>query len=540
MVAVTLWCFWYLITRRLKKLKASDDVYRLPCPSGSHWLWGHEKLALYDGNYGDTYSEWIDRMGGVIRTRAALWHPDILIVADPVAVSHIQSRNVYNYIKSPVIRLLVERMLGRSLVWAEGDEHRRMRATLAPCFSAARVRLMESAVLDSAHKLVDALRDHISQPRRVGCIPNIVNIMEWTSKATLDVIGRVGFGYDFRFGESSGAKDIFRLWKEQSMLGMTFVGFATPLVLRAFPSIASLPVGSIRKQGEIKLRVGEIGKDIVESKIVQLRDKQEGLTDDDLLGYLVRMCCESDGSVSRRDILDHITTFIMVGQETTAGALNYILHALAQHTDIQDELRAELEVFGREPTYDDFQNKEQLKLLDSVTKEGMRLFPPAPHTERVAIEDDVVPLGQPVRTADGSYLHSLRICKGQVLFIPRLSLNTHCGTWGLDGKVFRPSRWLATGKDAPPRATLTGWNNIDTFSEGAHMCLGYRLAVFEVKAVLCALLKTFRFEQVTGVKIVNKFSATLQPQVVENSGEAREIVMNEPWLPVKVTPVDHQ
>ena len=60
----------------------------------------------------------------------------------------------------------------------------------------------------------------------------------------------------------------------------------------------------------------------------------------------------------------------MVGQETTAGVLSYTIHALAQHTNVQDELRTELEAFGREPTYDDLQTKEQLSLLDAVTKEG--------------------------------------------------------------------------------------------------------------------------------------------------------------------------
>ena len=62
--------------------------------------------------------------------------------------------------------------------------------------------------------------------------------------------------------------------------------FKAPRVLRAFPFIVSLPFGNIQAQGEIKLRIREIGKDIVKKKIVQLRESQEGIVDDDLLGYL--------------------------------------------------------------------------------------------------------------------------------------------------------------------------------------------------------------------------------------------------------------
>ena len=58
-----------------------------------------------------------------------------LVVADPLALSHVETKNAYNFVKSPVIRPIVERILGRSLAWVEGDDHRRMRTALAPCFS---------------------------------------------------------------------------------------------------------------------------------------------------------------------------------------------------------------------------------------------------------------------------------------------------------------------------------------------------------------------------------------------------------------------
>ena len=75
-----------------------------------------------------------------------LYHPPIniylrlrcilqLVVADPQALFHIDAKNVYNYRKTLVLQSLFERTLGRSVVWAEGDEHKRMRSVLNSCFT---------------------------------------------------------------------------------------------------------------------------------------------------------------------------------------------------------------------------------------------------------------------------------------------------------------------------------------------------------------------------------------------------------------------
>ena len=58
-----------------------------------------------------------------------------LAIADPAALSYMFTRNVYGYTKSPLFRPLIDRLLGRSLVWAEGDDHKRMRTLLNPVFT---------------------------------------------------------------------------------------------------------------------------------------------------------------------------------------------------------------------------------------------------------------------------------------------------------------------------------------------------------------------------------------------------------------------
>lgn len=38
-------------------------------------------------------------------------------------------------VKSPVTRPIIERLIGRGLPWAEGEDHKRQRYQLAPFFS---------------------------------------------------------------------------------------------------------------------------------------------------------------------------------------------------------------------------------------------------------------------------------------------------------------------------------------------------------------------------------------------------------------------
>jgi len=65
--------------------------------------------------------------------------------------------------------------------------------------------------------------------------------------------------------------------------------------------------------------------------------------------------------------------YSMAGHETIATILNYTLNALGKHQDVQEQLRAELEAFGRNPTYDDLLSSGEdatLPFLDAVTKEA--------------------------------------------------------------------------------------------------------------------------------------------------------------------------
>ena len=211
--------------------------------------------------------------------------------------------------------------------------------------------------------------------------------------------------------------------------------------------------------------------------------------------------------------------------------------ALAQNPDIQSKLREEVRTIAGEPTYDNLVDPNILPYLDAVCREAMCMFPPAPRNEKSVQEDDVIPLRQPIRGADGSWIQSIPVKKGQVIHIPSFDVNRVFG----DADTSRPTRWLVGRGDAveakyctpgehgiPPADHMCGgWSGLFTFSEGSRICVGMQLVLFEYKAILTTLIRSFQFHD-TGVTISMRNFGLLAPHVKGREHEGLN-------LPVKLT-----
>ncbi|KJA16707.1 hypothetical protein HYPSUDRAFT_47076 [Hypholoma sublateritium FD-334 SS-4] len=512
--------FSFLLAISIWARRSQYDVKLVSGPSGGHWLWGHER-EIFLTSAGQKFSEWFNTYGQVVRYKGAFFHPDFLVVSDPRFIHHMLTENPYNYVKSPVFRPLVDRLLGHGLVWAEGDEHKQQRKVLNPAFSPANVRDMAPSVFESAAKLRTSLEQAILKSG--GELET--NVMKWTATATLDIIGKVGFNHDFEQGKSQDAKDIQKAWTDQVNAGMTTAAFYAQIFLRTFPFILSIPVEAIQKQGDIKNVINRLANKFISEK-GELVENEKTEKAKNLLAIMMKANSSGVNKMSTQQMIDHITTFVVVGHETTAGSLNMTLLELAQHPDKQQRLREEIISLGHEPTYEDLTAPERLPYLDAVVKEGLRLHPPGAYMDRVAVKDDIVPLLHPITTPSGEKLASLKIKAGQVIQIPNISINRVDAVWK-DGGNFRPERWVEQG-GLPPRAEMQGgWSNIMSFSEGPRLCIGYRLALLEYKCLLSLLIRYFVFHD-ANVTIETKFSATMQPRVVGSEDEGAQ-------LPLRIT-----
>jgi len=117
------------------------------------------------------------------------------------------------------------------------------------------------------------------------------------------------------------------------------------------------------------------------------------------------------------------------------------------------------------------------------------MHPGSGHIERVASEDDTIPLRFPVKTPSGATITSIPVKAGQTIYVPVAAADRLKCVWGEDADVWRPQRWIEEGGLPDPSVMNSGYARLFAFSQGARACIGLRLAVYQVKVRVELLLK---------------------------------------------------
>ncbi|BFZ13721.1 hypothetical protein BsWGS_16759 [Bradybaena similaris] len=181
-----------------------------------------------------------------------------------------------------------------------------------------------------------------------------------------------------------------------------------------------------------------------------------------------------DRKIVRSEVIGNSTILILAAFETTSTALSSILYLLARHQDVQDKVIEEIDdvLNGKlTPSYDDL---SKLVYTTQVIYESLRMFPPSP---------DITRRAQETRTYNG-----VTIPKGAVIFIPIYKI-VKDEAYFPDPHTFDPDRFSPQRKvEIDPVAFLP-------FGYGRRQCVAKRLALMELKVVLCQLLSTMRFVQ---------------------------------------------
>ncbi|KAK8768427.1 hypothetical protein V5799_015108 [Amblyomma americanum] len=196
------------------------------------------------------------------------------------------------------------------------------------------------------------------------------------------------------------------------------------------------------------------------------------------LDILLRMHID-EGTLTEHEVAEEVATFFIGGFDTTATAASYTLYLLGHHTDVQKKVHAEIDaIFGydkqRGVTIEDI---NQLKYLECVIKESMRLYPPVPLVARNIDEDVHV----------GSHI----IPKGTVVLCAIYFLHRHPGVYA-DANSFIPERFM-DNRNISPYAYVP-------FSAGSRNCIGQKFAQLEEKILLAQILRNFHVESVVPIE----------------------------------------
>ncbi|GLH04905.1 Probable cytochrome P450 4d20 [Gryllus bimaculatus] len=96
------------------------------------------------------------------------------------------------------------------------------------------------------------------------------------------------------------------------------------------------------------------------------------------------------------DIREEVDTFMFEGHDTTEAAISFAIYLLACHSDVQEKVLEELKsVFDwSQPLQPTIQQLGELKYLEMVIKEALRLYPPVAAILRDITNDEKLPSSQ--------------------------------------------------------------------------------------------------------------------------------------------------
>ncbi|KAI0651519.1 cytochrome P450 [Trametes meyenii] len=456
-----------------------------PSPSS---FYGHVRQVCKAGN-APTTRQWVKQYGTNVLCRWLFMIP-CLWTADPLVIRHVLHSG--NYVKPWEARISASRVVGDSVLVAEGEKHKGQN----PAFGPAQIRELAHIFISKSAELRDLWAGEVAAQGGNAKL----NIVDGLKKMTLDVIGLAGFDYHL---EALNAKDRPTELNE----AFSHIFNATPpvsifrIIMDFLPFLDFFPDERTKAIRAAHATMHRIGTQLIRDKraaIMRERaDKssnieKKDLPGRDLLTLLIKANMATNIPENQRlsDAEVMSRTFLVAGHETTSTAAAWVLFALTQAPRVQQKLREELlGVQTESPTMDEL---AALPYLDRVVRETLRLHAPVSFTLRSAAEDDVLPVSEPLVDRNGKTQHEIRIAKGNRVIVSILALHHSTEIWGEDALEFRPERWETPPEEA---SSIPGvWGHMLTFSGGPHACIGYRFSVAELKALVFTLVRAFEFE----------------------------------------------
>lgn len=279
-----------------------------------------------------------------------------------------------------------------------------------------------------------------------------IDLLEFTKLLTIYTSSHCLLGSEFRHELSTEFAEIYRDL-EQGIQPIAYV----------FPY---LPLPVFRRRDKARIRLQELVTQIM----VKRANQQEQSTN--VFQMLIDAHYEDGSKLTPHEITGMLIATIFAGHHTSSGTTAWVLIELLRHPEHLQAVLAELdERLGAEGQVS-FESLRQLPKLENVIKEVLRLHPPLIILMRKVMQD--------------FYVKDYLIKAGK--FVCAAPSVTHRSAELFpDPEAFDPNRYT------PERAEdkdLFGWQ---AFGGGKHKCSGNAFALFQIKAILCILLRRYEF-----------------------------------------------
>ncbi|KAK0470688.1 cytochrome P450 [Armillaria novae-zelandiae] len=469
---------YLFVAVHLRLWKRRYSIRKIRGPPRPSFLLGHEYLLASRQYVGDLEMEWYQQYGAVYRT-------------------------------------------GRCF---GGSDHQRQLKILGPAFAISQLRLFLNVFQGCALKLTEKINEYVREGKEI-------NVLQWTSKVALDIIGITAFRYEFNAlndEQSELMAALTNIFGEAQMLPkkweLLFMALWRILPEQVLSLLERLPNRVSVRLKRFKDVATKISRPIFEKQLIEVANDPDP-SEKDIVNVLAMSYLADDVKkrMSDQEIDSQLATFVLAGYDTIVGAIAWLLYELSRHPEVQMKAPGAL-------AWDDY---DAMSWLNAAIKEVLRCHPVASGLLREASKDEVLPLAERIITSDGEPCSEIPISKGQVIFASVYTYNRLPSVWGDDAAEWNLCRFL---EDREMKQEYLGtYANLMTFSGGVRGCLGWRFAVMAVQSVVTELLSNFEFSVPQGAPELHHgpAGAALIPIVPGKENEG-------PQVPLRVTPLNKE
>ncbi|RUS30021.1 cytochrome P450 [Jimgerdemannia flammicorona] len=396
----------------------------------------------------------------------------ILVITDPTVAQYVMTTR--NFPKAAWVYKVITASAPTSLVGLNGFEHRRVRRQVMPAFSVNFLKKQVPVMVERSLFLMKRL-DELAG--------NEINLQEWFGKTALDIVGLLGFGFDFGLVDTGD--------KEMKHMIDTVIGSQTA-ILKLDPTVFWRRNNFDKNYISQKKKFDDIARDLIRKG---RKEKEEGDTLDpemmddqrknlNILSLLLKTEFKNDWEkpLSDDELIDQIITFIFAGSETSGNTLGFCVAFLSKNPSVLAKLRAEIDAaIEALPSLEDvtYNTAMSLKYLDCVLKEVLRMAPIITATTR---EVD----------AHGEVVAGYQVPKGTWLYVSTYAIHHSEALW-TDPERFWPERFEQKTIDAEEAAGRKRHSySYIPFASGA------TLAQIEIKIILIHFISMFDWDMIKG------------------------------------------
>ena len=457
--------------------KGERRLEDLPGPRGLPLL---GNLLQLDIEHAHTIMEkWADEHGDFYRIR--LGHTDGVAISAPELIDRILKDRPGGFTRIGIMRDAFLDIGLNGVFSAEGVDWRRQRKLVMQALNTNHLR----EFVGRLDQVTARLQRRWEKAARTG---DPVDVQSDLKRFTVDVTTGLAFGMDLNTLEDEG--DVI-----QHYLDKLFPVLARR-TLAPFRYWRYLRWGADRKVDVAMRRLLEVVQELVDTARARPSRNDSAHRAPNLLDTMVAARSGETTAFTDSEIVGNILILLLAGEDTTANTLAWMMHLMAEHPEAARRMQAEADqVLGSAERVTTLESASELRYIEAVGMEAMRLLPVAPlqgaePTEDTLIGDVRVPKGTPI------YLLAGRAAKLSATFSNPLA--------------FEPERWLNGGHHAKdghnPHAFFP-------FGGGPRMCPGRHLALVEIKMAAAMISRNFELTRPLGAPQPEEvFSFTMMPR----------------------------